>query len=143
MKKTSTKILFIILAIVFVAVVVIAIQANKSSKMADVYYFGVGEKALSAEHIAELATTSPKFPGENIIPYTLTISPVNQVWYFAYPETIAALTTIKDSNGFDLTSDFTVRDNELLPNSEGVKVPYRIYEYNNVTTLVDYKVVYK
>jgi hypothetical protein len=102
------------------------------------YYYGVGAKGLALSEISNLIKahqgSTPSF--------TITVSPVNQVWYFAYPDSYPVLTSVRDQNGFDLTADFTVTTGNSIINSSGDKTTYRIYEYNNVTTLSNYKVTY-
>jgi len=118
------------------------ISTTMLSKVADVsinlYYYGVGAKGLTPFQVSTLTKVS----SQNAFPFTVTISPVLQVWYFAYPASLPPLTSIKDLNGFELIPDFMVTMGNM-PDSSGREVIYRIYEYNNVTTLSSYKVTYK
>lgn len=102
------------------------------------YYYGVGEKGLNISQISQLT----KDYKNNIPSLTVSVSPVDQVWYFAYPESYPVIRSIKDQNGFDLISDFKVIEGNEITNSSGEKIKYRIYEYENVTTLSSYKVTY-
>ncbi len=74
--------------------------------------------------------------------FMITVSPVGEVWYFAYPDSYPALTSIRDQNGFELIADFKVTTGHSIIDLPGDKTTYRVYEYNNVTTLSDYKVTY-
>ena len=102
------------------------------------YYYGVGAKGLTPLQVSMLTKVS----SQNVFPFTVTVSPVLQVWYFAYPASLPPLTSIKDSNGFELIPDFTVTMGNM-PDSSGHEVVYRIYEYDNTTTLFSYKVTYE
>ena len=101
------------------------------------FYYGVGAKGLTPIQVSKLTKVS----SENTFPFATTVSPYLQVWYFAYPAFYPPLTSIKDPNGFELLPDFTVTTGNISEES-GHKA-YRIYEYNNITTLSLYKVTYK
>jgi hypothetical protein len=101
------------------------------------YYYGVGDKGLTPLQVSMLT----KVLEGNTPSFTAEVSPVSQVWYFAYPDSYPALKSIKDQNGFELIDDFKVTTGNII-NLSGEKTTYRIYEYNNVTTLVSYKVTY-
>ena len=102
------------------------------------YYYGTGDKGLTPSQVSML---TKDFKGSTAS-FTTEVSPVNQVWYFAYPDSYPALKSIKDQNGFELIYDFKVTTGNDIINSSGQKITYRIYEYNNATTLVSYKVTY-
>ena len=103
------------------------------------YYYGVGKKDLTPLEISKLTKVNQKY----ITPLSLSFSPVDQVWYLAYPDSFPALTSIKDQNGFELISDFKVTNDNVIIDSVGNKKSYRVYEYINMTTLSEYKVTYK
>ena len=50
--------------------------------------------------------------------------------YFAYPNSLSALTQITDENGFDVTSSWTSRS-VVITNTHGQSATYRVYEFNN------------
>jgi len=111
---------------------------NILNTVTDPYYYGVGNKGLTPTQISLLTKDFKK----NTTPLTVAVSPVDQVWYFAYKDSYPPLESIKDQNGFELISDFTVTTGNKIMNSSGISTTYRIYEYNNVTTLTSYKVTY-
>lgn len=102
------------------------------------YYYGVGAKGLTFSEIENLT----KMHQGNTPSFTITVSPINQVWYFAYPDSYPVLTSVRDQNGFELIADFSVTTGNSIIDSPRDKTTYRVYEYNNVTTLSDYKVTY-
>lgn len=52
------------------------------------------------------------------------------VYYFAYPASYGALTSILDENGFETFSDWTLRT-ENITGLDGTSQSYRIYEFEN------------
>lgn len=52
------------------------------------------------------------------------------VYYFAYPASYGALTSILDENGFETIGDWTLRT-ENITGLDGNAVSYRIYEFKN------------
>jgi hypothetical protein len=126
--------------LVFVFIGSFIFVKNKTSLNPETYpyYYGVGAKGLTLSEISNLTKahqgSTPSF--------TITVSPINQVWYFAYLDSYSALTSVRDQNGFELTADFTVTTGNSMISSSDDKTTYRVYEYNNVTTLSNYKVTY-
>jgi len=68
---------------------------------------------------------------------TTVTSPSSQVFYLAYPNTSAALTSILDSNGFETISDYTLRTVSIT-GLDGSSQTYKVYEYNNLTTQTNF-----
>lgn len=101
------------------------------------YYYGVGAPDLTGAEIAGLT----KSVIGNTSSVAFTSSPSSQVFYFAYPASYPALTTIYDNNNFQITNDFTVSTTSIT-NTYGQATTYRVYEYNNVTTLSDFTTTY-
>jgi hypothetical protein len=104
-----------------------------------VYYYGVGAPGLNISAdgggltkllIGNTATVSQDF------------SPTVQVYYFAYPASYPALTSILDDNGFETISDWTVTTGNVT-NSFGIVTSYRKYEFNNLTTQVNFTNTFK
>ena len=88
---------------------------------------GAGAAGLSASSVAGLTKrviTSTASRTESI-----TASNSN-VFYFAYPASYGALTSILDINGFETFPDWTLRT-ENITGLDGNAVSYRIYEFNN------------
>lgn len=99
------------------------------------YYYGVASPGLDVSSdgggltklvIVDTPTVSALF------------SPVSQVFYFIYPDSYPALTSIKDTNGFETISDWTVTSGVSVTNSFGNVDTYYVYEYNNVTTQTNF-----
>jgi hypothetical protein len=102
------------------------------------YYYGVGAIGLSAAQVAALtksivADTNSK---------AFTSSPTGQVFYFAYPAAYGALTSILDTNGFETISDYIVRT-ENITGLDSTVQSYYIYEFNHVTTQVNFTNTFK
>lgn len=143
--KTFPSII-IILGVFVISFIFVNNKLNLNSEVKNIelpntsspFYYGVGAKGLASSEVFKLIKVSEG----NTIPFTIAVSPVDQVWYFAYPDSYPALKSIKDQNGFELISDFKVTTGNNIINTSGEKITYRIYEYNNVTTLTSYKVTY-
>ena len=93
------------------------------------YYYGVGAQGLTGAQIAGLT----KSVIGNTSSVAFTSSPSSQVFYFAYPASYPALTSILDNSGFQTIADYTVSTTSIT-NAYGQSTTYRVYEYNNVTT---------
>lgn len=97
------------------------------------YYFGVGAPGLNGAAIAALT--------KNVIANTPSVardfSPVEQVYYFAYPLSYPVLTSILDDSGFETISDWTVRTVSIT-NAFSDTRDYRVYEFNNITTQTNF-----
>jgi hypothetical protein len=91
------------------------------------YYFGVGVPGLTPAQVASLTKQiiNPQSSANRVFNFA-----VGDVFYFAYPASISALTSILDENGFENLSNFTQR-NEDITGLDGTPQPYRIYEFNN------------
>lgn len=102
------------------------------------YYYGVGESNLGINEISKLNKEDKEIDKS----ISITVSPVNQVWYLAYPDKEPVIKKIIDSNGFDLINDFKVSEGNEIINQIGEKISYRIYEFKNITTLNSYQITY-
>jgi hypothetical protein len=100
------------------------------------YYYGVGAKNLTPSQIAGL-TKAVVASGNK----TYTFNPTAQVFYFAYPLSYPALTSIKDPNQFDMIDDFTV-STKSITGLDGTAQNYRVYEYNHLTTQVNFSITF-
>lgn len=115
-----------------------SIMSDNAESVVSPYYYGVGDKGLDTTQISMF---TKDYRGSTS-PFTVEVSPINQVWYFAYPDSYPPLLSIKDQNGFELISDFKVTTGNHMVNSVDENSTYRIYEYKNITTLSGYKVRY-
>ncbi len=98
------------------------------------YYYGAGAAGLTAAQVAALtkqviASTASKL--ESIVAAN------GNVFYFAYPASYGALTSILDVNGFETIGDWTLRT-ENITGLDLSAVSYRIYEFNNPVTAGTY-----
>lgn len=100
------------------------------------FYYGVGAPGLTAAQVAAL-TKSVKTQSNT----TVTTSPVSQVYYFAYPKSYGLLDEILDPNSFDISADFTIRD-EPITGLDASAVDYYIYEFQNITSQVNFSIRY-
>lgn len=91
------------------------------------YYSGAGLPGLSAASVAGL--TKDVRVSTSSLNKTFTTSS-GYVFYFAYPASYGALTSIKDENNFETIGDWTLRT-ENITGLDASAVSYRIYEFNN------------
>jgi hypothetical protein len=102
------------------------------------FYYGVGAPGLTGAQIRSTLTLLVKTPSNTV---TVT-SPVNQVFYLAYPDTSPTLSSILDTNGFETISDYTLRAVSIV-GLDGTSQTYKVYEYNNPTTQTSFTNTYK
>lgn len=98
------------------------------------YYYGADAAAISAAAVAAL--TKSVIVSTATVNLTITAAG-GEVFYFAYPASYGALTSILDVNGFNTLPDWTLRT-ENITGLDGKPVSYRIYEFNNPVTAGDY-----
>lgn len=98
------------------------------------YYYGVASPGLD---ISSDGGGLTKLLINNTATVAEQFSPVVQVYYFAYPNSYSALTSILDQNGFETIGDWTV-STVSVTNSYGAVISYRQYEFNNLTTQTDF-----
>jgi hypothetical protein len=92
------------------------------------YYFGADVPSLTAAQVAGLTKQVINSTASANRVYSFD---VGDVFYFAYPASYGALTSILDENGFENLSNFTLRT-ENITGLDSTPVSYRIYEFNNV-----------
>lgn len=91
------------------------------------YYYGSDVPGITAAQVAALT----KLVIVSTASLNRTFTPIDgDVFYFAYPATYGALTSILDENGFETIGDWTLRT-ENITGLDGNPVSYRIYEFNN------------
>lgn len=91
------------------------------------YYSGAGAPALTAAQVAALT----KDVRVSTASLNKTFTTANgDVYYYAYPASYGALTSILDENGFDTFIDWTLRT-ENITGLDTTAQSYRIYEFNN------------
>jgi hypothetical protein len=91
------------------------------------YYYGAGAVGLTASAVAALTKDIRVSTASLNRVFTAT---AGQVFYFAYPASYGALTSILDENGFETFNDWTLRT-ENITGLDGNPVSYRIYEFEN------------
>ena len=96
------------------------------------YYYGVGAQGLTAAQVAGLAKSVAIKSNKAYV-----FNPTNQVYYMAYPASYGVLTSILDTNGFETIGDWTLRV-ENITGLDGLVVSYNIYEFNNLTTQINF-----
>lgn len=89
----------------------------------------VGAAGLTPAQIYTASTKILSTTTSRDISYTTS----NQVAYYAYPSTYTAVVTIYDQNDFNVTSDWTLRT-ENLTGLDGTPQSYKIWEFENLTT---------
>lgn len=100
------------------------------------FYYGVGAQALTGAQVQSLTKVLQVKQNTTVI-----TSPSNQVYYFAYPQSYGSLTSIKDQNGFNVTSGYTQRS-VTLTMLDSSSQPYYIYEFNTLTTQTNFSNTY-
>jgi hypothetical protein len=103
------------------------VQASQNFVFVYPYYYGAGAVGLTAAAVAGLT--------KNVIVSTASVNRVfttaaGEVYYFAYPASYGALTSILDENGFQTIGAWTERI-ENITGLDATAVSYRIYEFNN------------
>jgi hypothetical protein len=101
------------------------------------FYYGVGAQALSFASVQGL--TKLIQVKQNT---TTTTSPTNQVYYFAYPQAYGSLISILDQNGFETIGGYTQRSGTMTL-LDGSTQNYYVYEFNSLTTQVNFRNTYK
>lgn len=91
------------------------------------YYVGAGAPGLSAAAVAGL--TKLVISSTSTSNQTITATS-GQVFYFAYPASYGALTSILDVSNFETIPDWTLRT-ENITGLDATAQSYRIYEFNN------------
>lgn len=98
------------------------------------YFVGAGAAALAAAAVAALTKLTQASTAT--VNRTITAG-AGEVFYFAYPASYGALTSILDVNGFETFPDWTLRT-ENITALDASSVSYRIYEFNNPVVAGDY-----
>ncbi|MDQ3159099.1 MAG: hypothetical protein M3P98_03140 [bacterium] len=91
------------------------------------YYYGADVPGLSAANVALLTKSIISSTASLNVSFT-TLN--GNVYYFAYPASYGALTSIKDENNFETFGDWTLTTANIT-GLDGNPVSYRIYEFNN------------
>lgn len=99
------------------------------------YYYGVADPGLDPSVDGGGLT---KLVINDTPTLSALFSPVSQVFYFLYPDSYPVLTSIKDTNGFETISDWTLTTGVSITNSFGNVDTYNVYEYNNITTQTNF-----
>ena len=100
-------------------------------------YYGAGAAGLDVAGVQQL---TKRIAAEGNFSALITTT-LNKV-YIAYPAAYGDLASIKDRNQFDYIGDFTKTVRSFTNNGtyyKGVTMDYNVYEYNNVTSLTDYR----
>jgi hypothetical protein len=94
------------------------------------YYYGTGAPSRTAAQVAAM-TKDIINSNANLTRGFTTVN--GDVYYFAYPASYGALTSILDENNFEVFGSWTLRT-ENITGLDGNPVSYRIYESNNPVT---------
>lgn len=103
------------------------------------YYRGAGAVGLSAASVAGLTKEVIASTANKVVSFSAANG---DVFYFAYPASYGALTSILDVNNFETLPDWTLRT-ENITGLDGNAVSYRIYEFNNPVTAGSYQYTFK
>lgn len=102
------------------------------------FYSGAGAENLTGSQIRSTLTPIIKNQSNTVS----VTSPNSQVFYLAYPNSLPALTSILDQNGFETISDYTVRSVSIV-GLDGTSQSYKVYEFNNPTTQTNFTNTFK
>ncbi len=103
------------------------------------YFVGAGAPGASAATIAAMTKRvilSTPTRAENITASN------GQVFYFAYPNSYGALTSITDENGYEVISDWT-SSTKTFSALDGSSQTYRVYEFKNPVVANTYNFLFK
>ena len=103
------------------------------------YYNGAGVAGKSAAQVALL--TKSIITSTATLAKTMTAS-ASDVFYFAYPSSYGALTSILDVNNFETIGDWT-RTTQNITGLDASAQSYYIYEFNNPVTAGSYQYTFK
>lgn len=115
------------------------VQATTTYNFVYPYYVGAGSPGLSAASVAALTKRIIQDTANRT--ETIAASGGN-VFYFAYPASYGALTSILDVNNFETIGDWTLRT-ENITGLDASAQSYRIYEFNNPVTAGSYQYTFK
>ena len=109
------------------------LSANRPVTFVAPTYFGVGAEGLTEPDIKALTKVLRTRANHNNVAF----SPVNQRFYYAYPDEFGPVRQIKDPNDFDVTASFQSRvENFAL--ADGSLKAYRILYNNSDTSQTDF-----
>jgi hypothetical protein len=91
------------------------------------YYHGAGAPGRTAAQVAAMVKSVIASNANRNAAFTTSNG---DVYYFAYPASYGALTSILDENSFEVISSWTLRI-ENITGLDGTAQSYRIYEFNN------------
>jgi len=115
------------------------VSATASFTFVYPYYTGAGAVGLSAAAVAGL--TKLLIVSTATVTRTFTATS-GQVFYFAYPASYGALTSILDVNNFETLPDWTLTTTNIT-GLDGNAVSYRIYAFNNPVVAGSYQYTFK
>lgn len=110
------------------------VQINRTVNFAAPAYNGVGVSGLNEAQIKALTKTVKT--NKNL---TSNFSPTNQRYYYAWPQSQGAITSVLDTNGFQLIDSFTLTTANFLLADGITQEPMFILRSNNNTTQLNYQ----
>lgn len=103
------------------------------------YYQGPGAVGLSAAAVAGLTKEVIASTSNKVVTFAAS---AGQVFYFAYPASYPALTSILDVNNFETLPDWTASTANIT-GLDGTPQSYRIYEFKNPVVAGSYQYTFK
>lgn len=103
------------------------------------YYYGAGATGLTPAQVATLTKDIIVSTATKTVTFTAT---AGQKFYFAYPASYGALTSILDVNGFETLPDWTLT-NSNITGLDTTAQSYRIYSFNNTVVAGSYQYTFK
>lgn len=104
------------------------VQASASFNFVYPYYYGADLPGRTGAQVASL--TKDVIASTASVTRTITAD-AGDVFYFAYPKSYGALSSIKDINNFETLDSWTQRE-DTITGLDGNPVVYYVYEFDNV-----------
>ena len=104
-------------------------------------YVGSVAGTVSSMNSASIRALTKKVQNKANISYSYTIT--DSKFVFAYPACHGNLSSVLDTNGFEILPDFTKSTVNIVQYDGSTTVPYNVYLFNNVVSLDNFTVTYK
>lgn len=115
------------------------VTANTTYSFVYPYYFGAAAVGRTPAQVAALTKDIIVSTATKIVVFTASAS---DVFYFAYPASYGALTSILDVNGFETIGAWTLTTSNIT-GLDATAQSYRIYAFNNPVVAGSYQYTFK
>lgn len=115
------------------------VTANTSYSFVYPYYYGAAAVGRTPAQVAALTKDIIVSTATRVVSFTAATS---DVFYFAYPASYGALTSILDVNGFETIGAWTLTTSDIT-GLDATAQSYRIYAFNNPVVAGSYQYTFK